>query len=55
MTHKIGYLELKQAIESTKEAMESSEISLQINQIALKALETELAKYPAPKLEDKKE
>ena len=48
---KIGYLELKQAIEGTKEQIKQAEIVVQVSTIALKAFEEAIKSYPKPEPE----
>jgi len=48
--HKMGYLELKRAIESTKEEMKNLELTLQLDKVMLEGFEKAILDYPAPKL-----
>ena len=45
---KIGYLEIKRAVDATKEQIEQAEQAIQISAIALKAFEKELQRHPIP-------
>ena len=53
-TNKIGYLELKRAIESCKENIQQAEIDAQMNTIMLRSFQREIKKYPKPKVEPNK-
>ena len=52
MTYKIGYLELKNAIESCKENIEAAEIAVQMYTLQLKAYEEEIKHHPRPKTDE---
>ena len=44
----LSYLEIKRALEATKEAIAQEGHQLQINMIVLEKLESEILKYPEP-------
>mgnify|MGYP003146264836 CR=1 FL=1 len=48
MDNKITYLEVKQALEATKEAIKEAELNIQIQWIIKEALEKAIKKYPKP-------
>ena len=50
MSYKIGYLELKRAIDSCKENIQLAETDIQMNKLMLEKFEQEVKKYKPPKL-----
>lgn len=46
--HKVGYLEIKRALEATNDELKTMSTIIQINQIIVKALKEELLKHNVP-------